>query len=146
MRLLFLLWYRQSDLSLRRLHCLPSQDDVEIRHAMTNTYTLTVSSFDAKANLSNPVAVSRLSTALRPGKVSSACAGLILNESTLARLQVTLVWTDPVATLLGTVGTLVHDLDLSVTNQRTGRVYLGNGGKLRDSKNNVEKVSRRVRD
>jgi hypothetical protein len=55
------------------------------------------------------------------------------------------VWTDPVTSTLG-ASVVIHDLDLTVTNQRTGRVYLGNGGIIRDSKNNVEKVSRRLLD
>lgn len=55
-------------------------------------------------------------------------------------VQLTMVWTDPMSSALG--ATLVlHDLDLSVKNERTGRVYFPNGLNQRETRHNVEKVS-----
>lgn len=54
-------------------------------------------------------------------------------------LRVTLVWTDPPASV-GSTAALIHDLDLVVIAQSTGTEYYPNGGDDADRVNNVEKV------
>ncbi|CAN0357622.1 unnamed protein product, partial [Hapterophycus canaliculatus] len=54
-------------------------------------------------------------------------------------LRVTLVWTDPPASV-GSTSALIHDLDLVVIAQSTGTEYYPNGGEEADTVNNVEKV------
>lgn len=54
-------------------------------------------------------------------------------------LRVTLVWTDPPASL-GSTSALIHDLDLVVIAQSTGIEYYPNGLDEPDTVNNVEKV------
>lgn len=51
-----------------------------------------------------------------------------------------MVWTDPMSSALG-ANLVLHDLDLSVKNERTGRVYFPNGLTQRETRHNVEKVS-----
>eukprot|EP00752_Nemacystus_decipiens_P002900 g2698.t1 len=54
-------------------------------------------------------------------------------------LRITLVWTDPPASV-GSTSALIHDLDLVVIAQSTGTEYYPNGGDGADSVNNVERV------
>jgi hypothetical protein len=51
-----------------------------------------------------------------------------------------MVWTDPISSALG-ANLVLHDLDLSVKNERTGRVHFPNGLNQRETRHNVEKVS-----
>lgn len=54
-------------------------------------------------------------------------------------LRVTLVWTDPPASV-GSTEALIHDLDLTVIAQSTGTEYYPNGLDEADGVNNVERV------
>lgn len=54
-------------------------------------------------------------------------------------LSVTLVWTDP-PSVAGSVHPMVHDLDVRVISNSTGKIYFPNGLNSPDSNNNVEKV------
>ncbi|CAM9425618.1 unnamed protein product [Ectocarpus fasciculatus] len=55
-------------------------------------------------------------------------------------LRITLVWTDPPASV-GSTEALIHDLDLVVIAQSTGTEYYPNGGEEADTVNNVEKIT-----
>ncbi|CAM9547842.1 unnamed protein product [Ectocarpus sp. 6 AP-2014] len=77
---------------------------------------------------------------IREGETIDYDVSLYEDADTDKDLRITLVWTDPPASV-GSTEALIHDLDLVVIAESTGTEYYPNGLEEADTVNNVEKIT-----